>query len=1801
MPEKKKQRRKTRIVLGCLFGVFVLLAVFYQPIIFGLVRIVAAQVAKSQSIDLDFQIGGSLFTNLFIEKLHLQPYPENKTLPLERVDAERVGARYHLLNFFRKQYLDVVDLLELKDVNVVVRPGPPPPSQQKPAGPLRFPAVLPRQIDIQNFNLTVKNPAGDLQLKDFAMQFHQGEAGYLACETLRIPGVGAWNQLRAGLNYDQNKLSLSDFALAPLLTLNRLQLDLSGSEQGVFLVGIDATALGSAILADASYQQVQNGQNLDANLKLTHLELAELRRLVPATPTGTVPAIEIKLKGDISHPRSLSGQVTVALERLRYENIRVDEANATLTMNNGSGTILESVHAGPNMMRANATFTLAESLDTLVQKTVANIGLAASVPDPGKDLPGLKASTTILGSIGLAEGKAKAVLRTFVSEVSFSRQLPGAAVAALQGEVFAVAELPLANNLWSSVAAITEVNVDNISYQDAHIAKIHAETDLIDGSTVSSALLLRSGGSRVDLSATAPLPAPSEEFNPQKTTGHLTFSLNSVTDFIAQELIKGSLSANGDVLIANGQANGLIRAVGNELNYKGMKVQLLELETFLKGDEANVQKFQISLDPENSAQFSGSARLQEPFPFRAQGKLAFKDLAVLNEILRNLGGQPGFSGELNAEISGDGDIHQLTGQLEMMGNNLKYRDFVVQSLEVGTVIKDSVATIQSCRANLDPNNYLAAKGTVHIDEPHTYQADVQLRLPELGRFNELLKALGQPTGLSGAFNLNLTGSGDAKNPAASVQAQGDQIRYRGLPIDSIRAEAFLKDSQATLENCGIAFDANNHLDLRGSSRITEPYPYEASGTIALGELGVFNDFLGNLGQPRNLSGALNGTLTGHGDARNPDAEIRIAGDQIKLRDLSVQRTDLELAVEAGKAALKVGRIVLDQNNSIELLGDAGLAEPYPYTAKGTVALNDLAAFDGLLESFGQPAGLVGTLKLDLSGQGDSRNPTAQLRVDGTGLKYRGVVVQKTEIEATVNDWLANLRTCLLTLDSNDYVELTGQAGLKSPNSYVTTGKVELNDLAVFSPLLKSLGQSGTTGGDLHLDWSGKGDLVTVFPDASLRVLGKSIRYRGLSIQNIDIAGNLLQRRLDLPSCKVVFDENNFIDASGNAQMEDPLAYDANAKLRFDELGFLNELAKSFGQDLGLGGKVNATWSGQGPVKDQTGKVDIHADKLRTKFVQDVKFDAAATYQGMSAEIPALKISSPYADLDASIRFSPQALEIPSLNVRKSGNALTGNLKIPLDLRPGRKTPLALDDPVEVNVRAEKINLASLQPGKPAVTGALGVQLQASKTLRDPLIEFTASARDIKANAASSLSAAQGDLALRLADKQLTLNGKVTQPDIHPLTLSGQMPIDIGQVLESGTLPENTPIQFSLKWPSNNLAFIRKIVPDIKIIEGTADADVEATGTLKRPQVGGQIRTALSRFQAKTDTVPPISDFRSTISFRQDHIQIDQLSGLAGGGRFGGTGSIDLKDGTNPKFDLGLNGKQVLLTRSDGIIVRANYELTVRGPLSGGEVSGTVGITDSRFFKDIDILPLNLPGRPPPQPPASAPPAISVTTPPFNAWKFNIAVKTADPFLVQSNLARGRVTINLQAGGTGAAPSVTGDVLINRLVASLPFSKMEIDNGRIDFVPGANILDPTLNLIGRSTVRDYEVTLRIFGNVSRPTILLDSAPPLAQGDILVLLATGSTTSEFAQDPSLIAGRASFIVLEQLFGKFFPSTNRADEQKEPFIDRFSVNLIPGHKAGEQEISTSFRLTKNWEIIGNFGGGSYQGQLKYLVRFR
>jgi autotransporter translocation and assembly factor TamB len=194
-----------------------------------------------------------------------------------------------------------------------------------------------------------------------------------------------------------------------------------------------------------------------------------------------------------------------------------------------------------------------------------------------------------------------------------------------------------------------------------------------------------------------------------------------------------------------------------------------------------------------------------------------------------------------------------------------------------------------------------------------------------------------------------------------------------------------------------------------------------------------------------------------------------------------------------------------------------------------------------------------------------------------------------------------------------------------------------------------------------------------------------------------------------------------------------------------------------------------------------------------------------------------------------------------------------------------------------------------------------------------------------------------------------------------------------------------------------------------------------------------------------------------------------------------------------------------------------------------------------------------------------------------------------------------VVVNIQVSGTGQKPLVSGYAKIQQLTASLPFSHMDISNSYINFNTGGNPLDPQLNIVGHSTVRDYDITMRIYGPVSNFKILFDSTPPLTQGDIATLLATGSTSSEFVQDPSILAGRAAFLVIRQLYSKIFKGGAKQQQQQE-FLDRLEVDVIPGQKVGSQDISARFSVTRSWQVVAEFGSiGNVSGQLRYLIRFR
>jgi len=412
-------------------------------------------------------------------------------------------------------------------------------------------------------------------------------------------------------------------------------------------------------------------------------------------------------------------------------------------------------------------------------------------------------------------------------------------------------------------------------------------------------------------------------------------------------------------------------------------------------------------------------------------------------------------------------------------------------------------------------------------------------------------------------------------------------------------------------------------------------------------------------------------------------------------------------------------------------------------------------------------------------------------------------------------------------------------------------------------------------------------------------------------------------------------------------------------------------------------------------------------------------------------------------------------------------------------------------------------------------------------------------------------------------------------------------------------------------PSSSLAVVPKIVPQVRRIDGTAGVNVRVTGTVEKPVLSGSASIDLKDARMDNENIPALGAFRAQLGFNEDTLRFDTFEGELGGGKFKLGGSVKLATLTQPVFDLNLQSTDVLVMRNDAITVRADADIKLNGPLAAANVGGTVNLTHSRYFKEIDILPIAMPGKtkPAPKTARTLDTGVSFPQPPLRDWKFDLAIKTKpnDSFLIRGNLANGAAALDLKFAGTGLAPYLEGTVHIEQFKASLPFSTLSISRGFVYFTKDAPF-QPSLDLQADSQTRDYLVHAYIYGRATDPQVQLSSEPPLQYSDIVSLLATGVTTSELAGNADVLASKAAMLAVEELYRKIFLRGKSAAPDKSTtsngsFMDRFSIELgALDDRTGGQQIISRVKLTDQFYLIGDIATEEgFTGRLKYLIRFR
>ena len=165
---------------------------------------------------------------------------------------------------------------------------------------------------------------------------------------------------------------------------------------------------------------------------------------------------------------------------------------------------------------------------------------------------------------------------------------------------------------------------------------------------------------------------------------------------------------------------------------------------------------------------------------------------------------------------------------------------------------------------------------------------------------------------------------------------------------------------------------------------------------------------------------------------------------------------------------------------------------------------------------------------------------------------------------------------------------------------------------------------------------------------------------------------------------------------------------------------------------------------------------------------------------------------------------------------------------------------------------------------------------------------------------------------------------------------------------------------------------------------------------------------------------------------------------------------------------------------------------------------------------------------------------------------------------------------------------------------MPFSRLQVSYGFLYFDP-SDSFNPRIDLQGTSVIRDYTVRVYVYGTLLSPEAIFTSEPPLAQEEIISLIATGATRSELSGGSNVLAGRAAMLLVQQLYRKIFKKGEQA--QSNAFFNRLDLDVgLIDPRTGRQQASARFRINDQFVIVGDLGvGGDFRGMLKYLIRFR
>jgi outer membrane protein insertion porin family len=434
-----------------------------------------------------------------------------------------------------------------------------------------------------------------------------------------------------------------------------------------------------------------------------------------------------------------------------------------------------------------------------------------------------------------------------------------------------------------------------------------------------------------------------------------------------------------------------------------------------------------------------------------------------------------------------------------------------------------------------------------------------------------------------------------------------------------------------------------------------------------------------------------------------------------------------------------------------------------------------------------------------------------------------------------------------------------------------------------------------------------------------------------------------------------------------------------------------------------------------------------------------------------------------------------------------------------------------------------------------------------------------------------------ELSVAYRERDLTQQGTSTvrlaegTARISQLSLAGSA----GTLRAQGTvgLSEKAPLDATVTG-TLNVGAVASLSDRLRA-DGEAMLDVAARGTLTTPDLRGSIAMA-DVTVAMDEPAVAIENLAARVDLAGDRVTLSTLEGELNGGRISGSGGLAVGSSGIRDVNLRVTADDVAMSAPLDLRSLSAADLQVTERDGRIVLGGKVTVKEAGLTGDLDIdsgVIASLTG----------PRTLDLTeerNETLERVEFNVQVVTDTPVLVDNNLARAEVALDLRLLGSPYETGLSGRMsILEGGEIDLNERKYQVQRGEIRFLNERRIT-PSVDLNLTTSASSYDITLAITGEPGKTDTMLTSDPALPENDILALLVTGRTLDEMRGEEGEVAKEQ---VLSYLGGRVGSRLGRGLQRATGLSEvRIEPNLIANETDPSARLTIGQDLTDKLKLI-------------------